>query len=94
MKISILILILGIHFNPTESGNAKVNSIQGVQIFLYSEPTQDFEVIETGMVKLTLTGSCEDRIKTAANKAAKLKADGIIIELGEPTRWTAIRYKE
>jgi len=95
MKISILlILILGIYQKPSEQADAKVQSIQGVNIYIYSEPTQEFEILETGSVKLTLTGSCEEQIKQAATKAAKIKADGIIISLGSPTRWSAIKFKE
>lgn len=94
MKIVLaLFMLTGLHFAPADQGSATVNKIQGVEIYVYSSPTKDYEVIESGKVMLTLTGSCDDRIKSAANKAAKMKADGLIIELGEPTRWTAIRYK-
>lgn len=94
MKILALALLTGVSFSPqTNPGQASVNKLNGVEIFVYSNPVKEYEVIETGKVMLTLTGSCDDRIKSAANKAAKLNADGLIIEFGEPTRWTAIKYK-
>ncbi len=93
MKATLLILILGLIRVPNDDGQATVKTIQGVKIFIYSEPSQDFEIIDSGKVMLTLTGTCNDRIQQAANKAAKLKANGLIIEMGEPTRWTAIRFK-
>lgn len=86
-------MLTGLHFAPADQGSATVNKISGVSIYIYSEPTQDYDIIDTGKVMLTITGTCNDRIKTAASKAAKLNADGLIIELGEPTRWTAIRFK-
>ena len=94
MKISLLLfLILGIQFTPTESGQAKVQKIQGVDIFVMSEPLVDYDVIENGKIVITLTGGCDQEITKAAMKASKLNADGVIIFFGTPLRYTSIRYK-
>jgi hypothetical protein len=52
-----------------EQGSATVNKIQGVEIYVYSSPTQDYDVIDTGKVMLTLSGTCNDRIKTGGKQS-------------------------
>lgn len=79
MKTSIL--LFGLSFSYNDSGNAKANKVQGIDVFVYSEPLQDYEVIESGKV-----------INASIKKAAKAGANGVIIHL-ESSRWEAIKYK-
>lgn len=93
MKLSILIaaLLLG-SVNFQQSGNAKANKVNGLDVFIYSEPLNDYDVIDSGKILATLTGSCGEYVNSAIKKAGKVKADAVIINL-ENQRWEAIKYK-
>lgn len=93
MKLSIIIvaLLLG-SANFQQSGNAKANKVQGLDVFIYSEPLNNYEVIDSGKIIATLTGSCGESVNASIKKAAKLNADAVLINL-ENSRWEAIRYK-
>jgi hypothetical protein len=92
MKTSIILLALfGLSFTY-DSGNAKADKVQGIDVFVYSEPLEDYEVIESGKVIATLTGSCNEQVNASIKKAAKAGANGVIIHL-ESSRWEAIKYK-
>jgi len=92
--ISVIALILALFsFTNSETGNATVRKIQGVEIYVYSEPTKDYDVIDTGKIIVGLTGSCEETINTAAKKAAKVQANAVIVELSS-SKWSAIKFKE
>jgi len=90
MKATFIILILGLYSN-NETGNATVRKISGVEIYIYSEPTKDYSVIESGKIIATLTGSCNEVVNSAAKKAAKLEADAVIIDLAS-SKWDAVKF--
>lgn len=103
MKILILIAVILTAVSPYKNsspvraeggttGNATAKKMQGVEVFVYSEPVQDYEVIESGKVVATLSGSCTEVINQAVKKAAKLNAQGVIIHL-ESSKWDAIKFK-
>jgi len=89
--ISILALLALLSFRPFESGNATVRKITGVEIYVYSEPSNAYEVIDSGKVLMTLTGGCDEVINQAAKKALKAGANGVIIDL-QSSKWTAIKF--
>ena len=89
---AILLLFALLSFRPFSEGNARTQKIQGVEVFIYSEPVRDYEVIESGKVIATLTGSCSEQVNQSVKKAAKAKADAVIIYL-ESSKWDAIKYK-
>lgn len=94
--ISILILaviVLSAATIRSNDGNAKADKLQGLDVYVYSEPTRDYEVIESGKVMFSLTGGCPETVSQSAKKAAKLGAHGVIVHL-ESNKWDAIKYKE
>jgi len=93
MKLSIILaaLILG-SANLTQSGNAKADKVNGLDIFIYSTPLNNYEVIDSGKIIVTLTGKCGESVNSAIKKAGQSKADAVIINI-ENSRWEAIRYK-
>lgn len=93
MKLPILLaaLILGA-VNFQQSGNAKADKVNGLDVFIYSSPLNDYEVIDSGKIIATLTGACGESVNAAIKKAGKVKADAVIINI-ENSRWEAIRYK-
>lgn len=93
MKLSVIILaaILAA-YSYNQSGNAKAKKVQGLDVYVYAEPLSDYEVIETGKVTLTLTGGCDEVVNQAIKKAAKLRANAVIVDLSS-SRWEAITYK-
>jgi hypothetical protein len=86
------VALLGMAQTAPNPGNATVSKIQGVQIFIYSEPTQGYSVIDSGKILVTVTGSCNDSINSAAKKAAKAGADGLIFH-PDSERWEAIKFQ-
>lgn len=92
MKTILCFLILGFSYNPDTTGNATVSKIQGIEIYVYSQPTKDYKVIDSGKVSITLTGSCSEGITQAVKKASKAGADAVIYDLNS-SRWEAIRYE-
>lgn len=95
MRLSILLLavLFSASFTmQTNSGNATVQKIQGLDVYVYSEPSQKYEVIESGKVLMTLTGGCGEVVTQAVKKSAKVDADAVIVHL-ESSKWDAIKYK-
>lgn len=87
----IAVAVLGTASIGPDNGNATVRKIQGVQIFIYSDPVQSYDVIDSGKILITVSGSCNSAINSAASKAAKLNADGLIFH-PENDRWEAIKF--
>jgi len=75
-----------------QTANASTDKVQGIDVYVYSQPSTDYEVIESGKVVATLTGSCGEQVNASIKKAAKAGANGVIIHL-ESSRWEAIKYK-
>jgi len=42
MKTIICFLILGLSYNPETTGNATVSKVQGLEIYVYSQPTKEY----------------------------------------------------
>ncbi len=91
MKALFLILTLGLNYSLPNDGGATVRKIQGIEIFIYSEPNKSYEVVDSGKVLVTLTGGCNEAINQAVKKAAKVNADAIIYDLPS-NKWDAIKY--
>jgi hypothetical protein len=80
--------------NESETGNAVAQRITGLDVYVYSEPSKAYEVIDNGKVLVTLTGGCSEVVNQAVKKASKNDgAQGVIIYL-ESSKWIAIKYKE
>lgn len=74
------------------NGNAKTDKIQGLDVYVFSTPLQDYKVIESGKVLATLTGSCGETVNQSVKKAAKAGADAVIVDLSS-SKWEAIKYE-
>jgi hypothetical protein len=94
MKLSIIILaiVLMANINPQESGNARVQKVQGIEVYIMSEPLKAYDVIDNGKVLATLSGSCSERLRAAVKSAAKSNPDAIIFYL-DGAKWEAIKFK-
>jgi len=94
MKLSIIFLaiVLMAAITPQQTGNAKVSKVNGLDIFIYSTPLSDYDVIDSGKIVVTLTGACGEAVNSAIKKAGKVKADAVIINI-ENSLWEAIKYK-
>lgn len=92
MKLPIIIaaLLLG-SVKIQQSANAKAEKVNGLDVYVYSEPVNNYEVIDSGKIIATLTGSCGESVNASIKKAAKLNADAVLINL-ENSRWEAISY--
>ncbi|HEU5291674.1 MAG TPA: hypothetical protein VFU05_13585 [Cyclobacteriaceae bacterium] len=93
LLLAVILIFLTASFTKENSGNARAKKVQGVDVYIYSEPTRDYEVIESGKVMITLSGRCDEGASQAAKKAAKLNAQGVIIDLST-WKWDAIKYKD
>lgn len=87
----LVVALLGSAYTTPDNGNATVRKIQGVQIFIYSDPVQSYDVIDSGKILITVSGSCNSAINSAASKAAKINADGVIFH-PDSDRWEAIKF--
>jgi hypothetical protein len=94
MKLSIIFLaiVLMASITPQQTGNAKVSKVNGLDVFIFSTPLSDYEVVDSGKIIATLTGACGESVNAAIKKAGKVKADAVIINI-ENSRWEAIKYK-
>ncbi len=93
---TLVLLLLAVILSATiqtQTGNADVQRMQGLDVYVYSEPVKPYEVIESGKVMVTLTGGCGETVTQAVKKAAKVKAQGVIVNL-ETSKWDAIKYTE
>lgn len=94
MKLSIILLaiVLMASINPQESGNARVQKVQGIEVYVMSEPLNAYDVIDNGKVLATISGSCSERLRAAVKSAAKSNPDAIIFYL-DGAKWEAIKFK-
>ena len=95
-KVSLAVISIVILFgmsSPKRDANATAQRITGLDVYVYSEPTRDYEVIDNGKVLMTITGGCSEVVNQAVKKSAKNKeAQGVIVYL-ESSKWSAIKYK-
>jgi len=94
MKLSIILLaiVLMASITPQQDGNARVQKVQGIEVYIMSEPLRDYEVIDNGKVLATLSGSCSERLRAAVKSASKSNPDAIIFYL-DGAKWDAIKFK-
>jgi hypothetical protein len=85
-----LAAILGIAAT-NQQGNATVSRINGIEIYIYSTPSKDYTVIDSGKILVTISGSCNDSVNQAVKKAAKVNAQAVIFNLSTE-RWEAIEF--
>lgn len=93
---SFLLVLLGVNLTPLPP-SVTVAKVRGIDVYVYSMPSGDYEVVDSGKVVLTLTGGCDEVVNQSINKAVKSGADAVIVDMQNAglvgTRWTAIRYK-
>jgi len=93
--ILFLVAIFGLSFTP-ENPTVTVSKIQGIDVYVYSSPGNKYKVIESGKIRITLTGGCNEVVNAAVKKAAAVGADGVIVDLstsGLGNAWEAIKYE-
>ena len=88
----LLLLVIGIAmaFTTIENGNANAGKRSGIDVYVLSSPTQDYEVVDSG--KATVLANCNEIINKSVKNAKKANADGVII-YWEQARYEAIKYK-
>lgn len=92
--IAVVCVALTMSFKNQAEGNAVAQRITGLDVYVYSEPTKPYEIIENGKVLVTLTGGCSEVVNQGVKKAGKVDgAQGVIVYL-ESSKWSAIKYKE
>lgn len=84
MKLSIILatLLLG-SANFPQSGNAKADKVNGLDIFIYSTPLNNYEVIDSGKIIVTLTGKCGESVKGSCSPV-RLQIFFALVELNCP----------
>ncbi len=87
---SVVAVILLASFQQ-QTGNARVEKIEGVDVYAFSVPLRDYEVIKSGITTVFM-GQCDGMVSRSAKKAAEEKADGVIIHF-ENFKYEAIKYK-
>lgn len=93
--ISILIIfaiiLMALKSQPETS--AKPKNVQGIDVYVMSEPSRPYEVIKSGGGPSLL--SCKEVINTPVNKAAKEpEAQGVIIYFPQSGKYSIIKYKD
>lgn len=77
-------------------GNAIADKINGIDVYVNSRPTRDYEVIKSGMNGITTNG--EQVVSRSAKKAfdgdgkGNLTGDAVIVHLSN-SRYEIIKYK-
>jgi hypothetical protein len=90
-----LVAIFGLSFTP-DSPTVTVSKIQGIDVYVYATPNGKYKVVDTGKIRVTLTGGCNEVVNAAVKKAAAAGADGVIVDLatsGMGNAWEAIKYE-
>jgi hypothetical protein len=93
MKVTYLLALIsfsGLHFTPEVKTGATAQRVGGVAVFIYSEPSEPYDIIESS--RLTVVMDCDNRISKPISKAVKAKADGVIIHF-EQNRYDLIKFK-
>lgn len=93
MKVTLFLAIISLMaFQSIQQKevSATPRKVSGVAVFLYSDPVGDYELVESG--KFTILMDCNEAINKPIKKAAKLKADGVIIHF-EQSRYDIIKFK-
>lgn len=72
-------------------GNAIAENHMGVDVFVYSRPTKEYDVIEDG--KIIALANCDEVFNKPIKKAADKNGDGVIIYV-ETQKYDIIKYRE
>jgi hypothetical protein len=90
---TVAVVFIMVSFKQTQPpiGNAITEKVNGVDVYVFSRPTRNYDVIKSGTVT-TIIGQCESIANKSARKAADEKADGVIVNLNN-NRYEAIKYK-
>jgi len=91
ISLILLAVILTASFQSTNTGNANTTQLQGVDVFVYSLPSRSFVVLDSGRMTNTFECRCHLGVNYAAERAAKLKADAVIVHL-DRSMWKAIKF--
>jgi hypothetical protein len=96
MKKQNLLFVVGILFLTSftfqqPSGNAIVDKMEGIDVYVNSRPLRDYTVIDSGITNVVM-GQCDGMISKSVRKAVKDKADAVIIHF-ENFRYESIKYK-
>ncbi|MBL0744592.1 hypothetical protein [Chryseolinea lacunae] len=76
----------------SQQPNAIVDKIDGIDVFVYSKPSNPYQVVKSGTAAtMTLRGT-DGLVDKAVSIAAKEKADGIILDTRNG-KYEAIKYK-
>jgi len=89
----LLALLLLAGFKSQTDTTAKPEKIQGIDVYVMSEPSRPYEIIKTGGSTALL--SCKEVINTPVSKAAKEPgATGVIIYFPQSGKYSIIKYKD
>lgn len=93
--VMVSFILLAMHNNLSDSRLAKVKTVRGVNIFMYSEPVGEFEYLGTIKISLAITGQPKEMINMALNKLAKQfpQANGIMFTDDQMEKADAIKIK-
>lgn len=89
--VSVTLLIILMSSKPSVVANAVVEQRMGLDVYVMSKPTKDYEVIESG--KSSAWFSCNEIITHSVKQAKKSEADAVIIHFSNK-RFDAIKYKD
>lgn len=74
-----------------EPATGKVENHFGVDLYAFSEPTVEYEVLEEKT--LTMVKGCRDWFFKPARQASQAGADGVIIVIPPPGAFETVKYK-
>ena len=94
--VAVIFFSLGFKSAPGENNVAKVNRVDGVYVFIESQPANDYDVL--GTVKktgFTLGGTIQEQYKVMTRRCRKdyPDADGIIFDDISLEHGTCIKFK-
>lgn len=95
MKTISVFLFLGIllSFRSQTVSTATPQKVQGIDVYVMSEPVRAYEVIKTGSQDIVLT--CKGSINAPIGVAAKTEgAEGVIIHFPQSSKYSVIKYTE
>lgn len=92
MKATFLLLaIFGLSYSPEEK-TAIVETREGIDIYAFSRPSKEFEIVKSSTVTFAFNG-CKDWIPFAIKKAKSESADAVIIYFDSKGKFDIIKYK-
>jgi hypothetical protein len=89
--VTIAAMAMAFTESKIESATAKVDKYYNVDLYAFSEPTVEYEVMEEKT--LTLVKGCRDWFFKPARQASQAGADGVIIIIPPPGTVETVKYK-